>query len=127
MLVPGQPDLLEELIDEASDIAVLKIDVDEDLPLERVDVSREEAVSLLTARGQTRDRDMAERAGVSRFMTKPFSNSEVLATVRELLAQASSAPGSARARPRAAPRSAGRATRPMNLQHGRRRVLSCPI
>lgn len=47
-------------------------------------------VLMLTARGQTRDRDMAERAGASRFMTKPFSNSEVLLAVRELLAQASS-------------------------------------
>ncbi len=46
-------------------------------------------VLMLTARGQMRDRDMAERAGVSRFMTKPFSNTEVLAAVRDLLAQAS--------------------------------------
>lgn len=43
-------------------------------------------VLMLTARGQMRDRDMAERAGVSRFMTKPFSNTEVLAAVRDLLA-----------------------------------------
>lgn len=41
-------------------------------------------VLMLTARGQGRDREMAERAGVSRFMTKPFSNSEVLEAVREL-------------------------------------------
>jgi two-component system OmpR family response regulator len=46
-------------------------------------------VLMLTARGQARDRDMAEQAGVSRFMTKPFSNSEVTEAVRELLAQAS--------------------------------------
>lgn len=45
-------------------------------------------VLMLTARGQTRDRDMAEQAGVNRFMTKPFSNSEVLDAVRELLAGA---------------------------------------
>ena len=31
---------------------------------------------MLTARGQSRDREMAENAGVSRFMTKPFSNAE---------------------------------------------------
>jgi DNA-binding response OmpR family regulator len=42
-------------------------------------------VLMLTARGQSRDREMAERAGVSRFMTKPFSNSEVLTAVRDLL------------------------------------------
>lgn len=46
-------------------------------------------VLMLTARGQSRDRDMAEKAGVSRFMTKPFSNAEVLMAVRDLLAQAS--------------------------------------
>ncbi|MHA6263814.1 response regulator transcription factor [Arenibacterium sp. CAU 1754] len=46
-------------------------------------------VLMLTARGQSRDRDMAERAGVSRFMTKPFSNTEVLTAVRDLVAQAS--------------------------------------
>ena len=41
-------------------------------------------VLMLTARGQTKDRQMAERVGASRFMTKPFSNSEVLTSVREL-------------------------------------------
>jgi DNA-binding response OmpR family regulator len=46
-------------------------------------------VLMLTARGQARDRDMAEEAGVSRFMTKPFSNAEVLTAVRDLVAQAS--------------------------------------
>ena len=45
-------------------------------------------VLMLTARGQSRDRDMAERAGVSRFMTKPFSNAEVLSAVRDLVAEA---------------------------------------
>ncbi len=46
-------------------------------------------VLMLTARGQSRDRVMAEKAGVSRFMTKPFSNTEVLKAVRDLHAQAS--------------------------------------
>lgn len=41
-------------------------------------------VLMLTARGQSKDRDMAERAGASRFMTKPFSNADVVASVREL-------------------------------------------
>ncbi|MCA0927661.1 response regulator transcription factor [Ruegeria profundi] len=45
-------------------------------------------VLMLTARGQTRDREMAENAGVSRFMTKPFSNTEMLTAVRDLHAQA---------------------------------------
>ena len=42
-------------------------------------------VMMLTARGQVKDREMAERYGVNRFMTKPFSNSEVLSSVRELM------------------------------------------
>ncbi|MCV6586381.1 MAG: response regulator [Marinibacterium sp.] len=42
-------------------------------------------VLMLTARGQSRDRDMAEKAGVNRFMTKPFSNAEVLDAVRDLV------------------------------------------
>ena len=46
-------------------------------------------VLMLTARGQSRDREMAEKAGVSRFMTKPFSNVEVMTAVRDLVAQAS--------------------------------------
>ena len=43
-------------------------------------------VLMLTARGQSRDRAMAEKAGVSRFMTKPFSNAEMLDAVRDLIA-----------------------------------------
>ena len=42
-------------------------------------------ILMLTARGQSSDRDEAERAGVSRFMTKPFSNTEVLTAVRDLV------------------------------------------
>jgi DNA-binding response OmpR family regulator len=45
-------------------------------------------VLMLTARGQARDRELAEKFGVSRFMTKPFSNIEVLTAVRDLHAQA---------------------------------------
>ncbi|MDQ2091389.1 response regulator transcription factor [Marimonas arenosa] len=43
-------------------------------------------VLMLTARGQTKDREMAEKMGASRFMTKPFSNAEVLDAVRALVA-----------------------------------------
>ncbi|APE43847.1 two-component system response regulator [Sulfitobacter alexandrii] len=45
-------------------------------------------VMMLTARGQSRDREMAQKAGVSKFMTKPFSNAEMLEAVRELTASA---------------------------------------
>ena len=42
-------------------------------------------VLMLTARGQTRDRDLADRYGASRFIAKPFSNTDVLASVREMV------------------------------------------
>lgn len=41
-------------------------------------------VLMLTAKGQSKDRAMAARMGASRFMAKPFSNTEMLAAVREL-------------------------------------------
>lgn len=44
-------------------------------------------VLMLTARGQKKDRELAERYGVSRFMTKPFANAEILASVRDLAGQ----------------------------------------
>jgi len=43
-------------------------------------------VLMLTARGQKKDREMAERYGASRYMTKPFSNAEMVSSVAELLA-----------------------------------------
>ncbi len=42
-------------------------------------------VMMLTARGQAKDREMAEALGATRFMTKPFSNAEVLESVRALV------------------------------------------
>lgn len=42
-------------------------------------------VLMLTARGQDRDREIAERAGADQYMTKPFSNADVLAAVRALV------------------------------------------
>ena len=38
-------------------------------------------VLMLTARGQTKDRERAERLGATRFMTKPFSNAEIIETI----------------------------------------------
>lgn len=52
--------------------------------LRTAEVNSEIPVLMLTARGQKKDRDLAERLGASRFMTKPFSNGEILAAVREL-------------------------------------------
>ena len=42
-------------------------------------------VMMLTARGQFRDREMAMRLGATHFMSKPFSNAEVLEHVRALV------------------------------------------
>lgn len=47
--------------------------------------NRDLPVMMLTARG--RDREMAEQAGADCFMTKPFSNAEILAEVRLMLGQ----------------------------------------
>ncbi|MDP5336703.1 response regulator [Seohaeicola saemankumensis] len=44
-------------------------------------------VLMLTARGQARDRELAERAGASRFMTKPFSNADVIEALNALVAR----------------------------------------
>jgi DNA-binding response OmpR family regulator len=40
-------------------------------------------VIVLTAKGQARDRKIAEEIGASAFITKPFSNAEVVERVRE--------------------------------------------
>jgi len=44
-------------------------------------------VLMLTASGHGRDRDLAAEAGASGFMAKPFSNAEVVASVRAILGQ----------------------------------------
>jgi CheY-like chemotaxis protein len=41
-------------------------------------------VMVLTAKGQPQDRQLVEAIGVEGFMTKPFSNAEVVAAVRRL-------------------------------------------
>jgi DNA-binding response OmpR family regulator len=42
-------------------------------------------VMMLTAKGLARDREAALAAGVSLFMTKPFSNAEIVAQARALV------------------------------------------
>jgi len=67
VMLPGKSgfDILQELRD---DVAMAEL-----------------PVLMLTARGQVKDRETAERCGANRFMTKPFSNSDVLTAVRELM------------------------------------------
>lgn len=48
---------------------------------------RDVPVLMLTAKGQSKDRDRAEALGVSRFMTKPFSNGELVESVGALAAR----------------------------------------
>ena len=43
-------------------------------------------VLMLTAKGQRKDRSAAEEAGASLFITKPFSNAELVGHVKDLLA-----------------------------------------
>ncbi|MEO1273937.1 MAG: response regulator [Pseudomonadota bacterium] len=52
-------------------------------------------VVMLTAKGQREDRDTAMRLGASAFITKPFSNSEVVDAVRMLACEADTAPANA--------------------------------
>ncbi|MEJ6398488.1 response regulator transcription factor [Yoonia sp. 208BN28-4] len=42
-------------------------------------------VMMLTARGQTKDRELAERLGATRYVTKPFSNTDIRDQVRDLI------------------------------------------
>ena len=44
-------------------------------------------VLMLSAKGQTKDREVAAQTGADHYMVKPFSNSEVLAKVNELAGQ----------------------------------------
>ena len=88
-------DAVEVILKQQPDIAVLDLMLPGKSGLEIIRELRAEdgmqalPVLMLTARGQMRDREMAEKAGVTRFMTKPFSNAEVLTAVRDLHAQAS--------------------------------------
>ncbi len=52
--------------------------------LKAQDTTADVPVMMLTARGQAKDREMAIGLGATQFMTKPFSNAEVLESVRAL-------------------------------------------
>jgi len=82
---------LEAITREAPDLLVLDVmlpnrsgfDILKDL---RADAGTAELpVLMLTAKGQEKDRAQAERLGASRFMTKPFSNDDIVSVARELM------------------------------------------
>jgi len=83
---------LAEVARRAPDIVILDVmlpnrsgfDILQDL--RQAPETKDLPVLMLTARGQKRDRELAENFGASRFMTKPFSNAEVLRAVQELSA-----------------------------------------
>jgi DNA-binding response OmpR family regulator len=50
------------------------------------DATRHLPVLMLTAKGQTADRELAAQLGVTRFMTKPFANAEVVAALQSMVA-----------------------------------------
>ncbi|SMX38124.1 response regulator transcription factor [Octadecabacter ascidiaceicola] len=52
--------------------------------LKAQDATADVPVMMLTARGQAKDREMAIGLGATQFMTKPFSNADVLESVRAL-------------------------------------------
>lgn len=49
-------------------------------------------VLMLSARGQDRDREAAERAGATAFLAKPFANSDVLAGLEAIMGGAQGTP-----------------------------------
>jgi len=54
----------------------------------RADVAtRHLPVLILTAKGQQQDRRIAEELGADSFVTKPYSNAEVVGAVRQLLGE----------------------------------------
>jgi DNA-binding response OmpR family regulator len=54
----------------------------------RADIeTRDLPVLILTAKGQQQDRRIAEDLGADGFVTKPYSNAEVVGAVRQLLGE----------------------------------------
>lgn len=83
-------DAVERVTQVAPDVVVLDVmlpnrsgyDILADLRAR--DETRDLPVLMLTAKGQARDRERAMAAGASAFMTKPFSNAEMVEAVRAL-------------------------------------------
>lgn len=80
-VMQGRPDLiiLDVMLPGRSGYDILR-------DLRAQDDTKDVPVMMLTARGQAKDREMAIDLGATQFMTKPFSNADVLASVRALAA-----------------------------------------
>ncbi|EBA02631.1 MAG: response regulator [Paracoccaceae bacterium] len=84
---------LEAIDREAPDLIVLDVmlpnkngfDILRDLRAETA--TQQLPVLMLTAKGQEKDRALAESFKVDKFMTKPFSNQEIVSTINDLLAR----------------------------------------
>ena len=78
----SNPDLiiLDQMLPNKSGIDIVK-------ELRQVASSQNVPILMLTAKGQARDKQMAQLAGVSSFMTKPFANGELVEEARQLLAE----------------------------------------
>lgn len=69
------------------DVMLPKVNGFEVLKLVKADAAlRSLPVIVLTAKGQPQDRRMAEEIGVEGFMTKPFSNRDVVEALRRVTA-----------------------------------------
>ena len=91
-------DAVGRVLSEAPDLVILDVMLPNRSGYEILGEMRKNAglsdlpVLMLTARGQAKDRDLAFASGANAFMTKPFSNSEMLETVSKL-AEAGGVPG----------------------------------
>ncbi|MCA8882606.1 MAG: response regulator [Rhodobacteraceae bacterium] len=73
--------LLDVMLPNRSGFDVLK-------DLRAAEATQNIPVLMLTAKGQTKDRERAENLGASGFMTKPFSNAAVRDTLHRLVGHA---------------------------------------
>ena len=85
---------LKALLANPPDVAILDVMLPEMNGFEILEALRTDErgaqvpVLMLTAKGQREDRERAMAAGADRFVTKPFSNAELVAAVRELAGEA---------------------------------------
>ena len=89
---------IERLLSEPPDVLVLDVMIPPHSGFEVLKRVRSEAslkklpVLVLTAKGQEQDRHTALRLGADAFVTKPFSNRDIVQHVRELATIDGSAP-----------------------------------